>query len=44
MLKISLFALFVMSMATLTIAASYMPVPDAAPRATEIAIADIQVG
>jgi hypothetical protein len=45
MLKLSLIALFVLSMATLTIAASYMPMPPdiagAGPRATTIAMVDI---
>lgn len=45
MLKLSLIALFAMSMATLTIAASYMPMPPdiegAAPRATTIAMVEV---
>jgi hypothetical protein len=45
MLKLSLVALFAMSMATLTIAASYMPLPPdiagSAPRAT-VAFAEIR--
>ena len=45
MLKISLFALFVMSMATLTLAASYLPVPaDAGSRTVQVATSDSQVG
>jgi hypothetical protein len=43
MLRLSLIALFAMSMATLTIAASYMPMPpdiaDASPRAATVAMA-----
>jgi hypothetical protein len=45
MLKFSLIALFAMSMATLTIAASYLPVPEAAlPAPVEVASAVTQVG
>jgi hypothetical protein len=44
MLKLSLIALFVMSMATLTIAASYMPMPpdvEAAGMRATVAMAEI---
>ena len=45
MLRLSLIALFAMSMATLTIAASYMPMPPdiagASPRATTVAMAQV---
>jgi len=45
MLKISLFALFVMSMATLTLAASYLPVPvETGEQAVLVATSDSQVG
>lgn len=46
MLKFSLIALFAMSMATLTIAASYMPMPpeivSAAPSTAAVALAAIR--
>jgi hypothetical protein len=43
MLKLSLIALFAISMATLTIAASYMPVPpDIAGNRATVALADIR--
>lgn len=45
MLKLSLIALFAMSMATLTIAASYMPMPpdieEAGPPATTVAMVEV---
>lgn len=41
MLKLSLIALFAMSMATLTIAASHMPTPPEIRGAASVAVAEI---
>ena len=41
MLKLSLIALFAMSMATLTVAASYMPTPPEIRGAADVTVAEI---